>query len=171
MEPIEETYFNWLCAQVLPLRARNYVDLLGILHQTEFTWMLPEDENRASEGFEVRRQFLIQSGLEPEDYWAQVGCSILEMIIGLARRAAFQTEIPVKKWVFEIFDNLGLIEYRRVSQSDRAAIDDILYRLIWRTYESDGHGGMFPVRYSDQDQREVEIWYQFCEYVNEKDLF
>ena len=78
--------------------------------------------------------------------------------------------MPVSKWFWEIMANLKLDEYRRVSHSDAREIEEILYNFIWRLYESDGLGGMFPIREPQRDQREVEIWYQFSEYLIERGL-
>jgi hypothetical protein len=46
-------------------------------------------------------------------------------------------------------------------------VNDILYALIWRTYDPDGSGGFFPLLHSKKDQRQIEIWYQMHAYVRE----
>ncbi len=50
-----------------------------------------------------------------------------------------------------------------------AEIDDILERLIWRQYQEDGQGGFFPLAWPEQDQREVELWYQMNAYLAENE--
>ena len=167
MEPIENEYFNWLCAKVLNVEVHIYYDLLRILHQTEFTWTVEMDRNRAKDGIELRSDFLTMSRRMPEQYWLDEGCSILEMFIAFAARANFQTDIPARNWFWIFMQNLGLEDYRRLLYSDVPTIERILRNLIWRTYEPNGQGGMFPLRWPKEDQRAVEIWYQFCAYVEE----
>lgn len=168
-EPIEETYFNWLCAKVLSVQVPIYWHLMRILHNTEFVWVVSRDRNRAEEGLELREDFLRELYLDPEEDWANEPCSVLEMLIGFAKRAAFQTERTAKSWFWEFMTNLGLDEYRQVSNADVPIIEDILYTFIWRTYDDNGHGGMFPMRWPKRNQAGVEIWYQFCEYLDENE--
>jgi hypothetical protein len=66
--------------------------------------------------------------------------------------------------------NLRLDKFTRVTTSDSAKIDDILYNFVWRMYEPDGYGGMFPLRKPTRNQREAEIWYQFCDYIEDQGL-
>lgn len=169
-EPIEESYFNWLCAKVLS-NNQNYLELMRILHSTEFTWVVSRDENRAEDGIELREYFLRETGLHPDIDWFNQPCSVLEMFIAFSNRAYFQLDdISPKDWFWEFMTNLKLDEFRRVSESDEREIHHILKTFLSREYEDDGQGGMFPMRRPEQDQREVEIWYQFCEYVEDHGL-
>lgn len=169
-EPIEELYFNWLCAKVLSVDVPIYLDLMRILHSTEFVWKIHADSNRYEDGLELRDDFLRVSRLEKEPVWYHEPCSVFEMLIAFSQRAHFQTDKPVKEWFWIFLQNLQLDEYRQVSDEDRPIINDILYDFVWRTYEPNGHGGMFPMRWPKEDQREVEIWHQFFEYLDEQGL-
>jgi hypothetical protein len=40
-------------------------------------------------------------------------------------------------------------------------------RCVWRTYEPNGVGGFFPLENPNEDQREVELWYQMSAYVDD----
>lgn len=170
-EPIESEYFNWLCAKVLELGNPNYYDLLVILHITEFVWVIPADRNRAEDGFELREDFLRETGVEQDEAWVSQPCSIFEALIALSKRAVFQTDIPLRTWFWEFINNLKLDEFRRVSTSDAYEIEDILYTFIWRQYSSNGSGGVFPMCSTRKDQRKIELWYQFSEYVEDRGLF
>jgi len=170
-EPIENNYFNWLCTKVLERGNSNYADLLVILHKTEFVWVVPADRNRAQDGIELRTNFEREMRLGHDIEFENMPCSVLEMMVAFAKRASFQTYIPTKKWLWEFISNLKLDEFRRVSDQDIHLIDDILYSFIWRQYDSNGYGGMFPMCSPKKDQRKVEIWYQFAEYVHEHGLF
>lgn len=169
-EPLEESYFNWLCAKVLSTNVRNYFDLMQILHRTEFVWIISGDRNRSEDGLELRTYFLRETHLEIDDQWFNDPCSVLEMFIAFANRASFQTDTSLNDWFWIFLTNLGLVEYRRVSKSDVPIIEDILYTFVWRTYDPSGHGGMFPMRLPEHDQRKVEIWYQFYEYLDDQGL-
>lgn len=170
-EPIENEYFNWLCAKVLEVGANNFYDLLRILHTTEFVWVVPADRHRARDGVELREDFAMEVGIERDLEWEMAPCSMLEFFIAFAKRASFQTDMPVKDWFWEFLVNLKLDGYSRVFDSDRPVIEDILYNFIWRQYDPSGDGGMFPMMQTRNDQRKIEIWYQFSEYVQDRGLF
>lgn len=169
-EPIEEAYFNWLCAKVTSPYVNNYIDLLQILHRTEFVWVIPGDKNRKEDGVELRDYFLNETGYDKDSLWFNELCSIFEVLVAFAQRAAFQIEYSVSDWFWKFMENLNLNEYRQISDTDLPVIEDILYVFIWRTYDFNGNGGLFPLDEPEQDQRQVEIWYQFCAWVAEKEL-
>jgi hypothetical protein len=170
MEPIEHQYFNWLCAKVTGARNPNHYDLLEILHRTEFVWNVPGDRHRAEEGLELRLDFLRETHQDGDGSWEHQPCSVLELLIALAKRASFQTGIRVKVWFWELMTNLRLDEFRRVDRMGEHIIKDILDAFIWRQYRPDGDGGLFPISRTNSDQRKNEIWYQFCEYVEDRGI-
>lgn len=169
-EPIEEAYFMWLCAKVIDPHVQNYWGLLRILHTTEFVWLLPGDQNRGEDGIELREQFLRGVQEEADEYWLSLPCSLLELFIAFSYRAEFATDIAARNWFWVFMRNLDLSEYRRIQKEDEETIDDILYNFIWRTYEPNGQGGMFPLREPEEDQTGLEIWYQFCSYLIDQDI-
>lgn len=169
-EPIEEEYFNWLCAKVLDPHINNYYDLMRILHSTEFVWSSLGDKNRKEDGLELRDYFLNESGWEKEPLWFNEPCSVLEVLIAFAQRVSFQTDIPVRDWFHIFLNNLRLDEYRQVSRDDIPIIEEILHVFIWRTYDSHGYGSLFPLDNPVDDQRDVEVWYQFCAWADEKEI-
>lgn len=169
-EPIENHYFNWLCAKVLQSSGNMHVDLLRGLHETPYTWLVQGDKNRAEDGCELRYDFLRETRLPREHNWLVQPCSVLEMLVAFAYRAEFQTDIPARDWFWTFMTNLDLEKYRRVTRSDGPVIEHILNTFIWRTYDSSGHGGLFPMRSTVNDQREVECWYQFCEWLDHEGL-
>lgn len=170
VEPIEEVYFNWLCAKVVDTRVPNYYDLMRILYSTEFDWLIHADRNRAQDGVELRTDFLRELNMESDPFWFDAPCSVLEMLIAFSDRACFQTDMSSRKWFWIFLNNLGIDEYRRVSRSDIRHIEEILYSFVHRTYDANGNGGILPIRRARHDQREVEIWYQFCEYLEDQGL-
>jgi len=172
-EPLEHAYFNWLCAKVNRLEnstpSLDYSILLRMLHNTEFVWLLSGDDNRAEDGVELRREFLTVSGYRDEDDWMGVKCSVLEMLIAFSRRAAFATDLDAKDWFWEFLDNLGIREFNNANIRSYDQVAEILYTFVWRQYNFRGDGGLFPLQEARHDQTNVEIWYQFCEYLEDQD--
>lgn len=169
-EPIEESYFNWLCAKVARPGFIKYYDLMRILHKTEFVWVVHGDRNREADGLELRYYFLVETNLESEPRWYESPCSVLEVLIAFANRASFLTGIPVRDWFWTFLTNLNINEYIHISQEDELVIEEILYNFIWRLYGFDGDGGLFPIRSPTRNQKEIEIWYQFGDYLEDQGL-
>ena len=175
-EPIEETYFNWLYAKVVRIEgvstpSNNYYHLFQTLHSTEFVWLLSGDDNRAADGLDLRQEFLKQAKPDISAPWMDAACSVLEMLVAFSRRTAFETEPTARDWVWIFLQNLGLSEITDATLGAGPYTDDILDRFIWRTYEANGYGGMFPLTDPHHDQRKLEIYAQFCEWIIENDVY
>ena len=173
-EPFEGLYFNWLCAKVIDVRntspSMSYYKLFKQLHETEFVWLINMDENRASYGKGLRREFLIAADLPDDQDWRTIlGCSTFELLISFSRDLDFQTDQSYQEWFWELLTNLGLDECHDASDFDPEWVDEVLRIFIWRLYPYNGEGGLFPLRDPKQDQREVELWYQFFDYLRDQD--
>lgn len=168
-QPIEETYFNWLCAKVMsveiPTPSLTHWNLLKQLHNTEFVWLLSGDDNRAEDGVELRAHFFLEASMNPDPVITAFGCSILEMLIAFSSVAEFETDRSARKWFWEFLENLDLAQFNDASYVTGEEINEILQSFVWRTYDPTGRGGIFPLHYTEHDQRTVEIYYQFCEYL------
>lgn len=172
MEPLDERYFRWLCSQVVNVKLKNpsrtYWTLLKQLHTKEFVWIIPNDDNRLEDGRYLRYEFVNDNGIEDVDpEWMHLGCSMLEMLIGLARRLYFEDDRPVDEWFWQMLENLGLREFTDRTRYTEQDVEDVIDCVIWRLYDKNGRGGLFPLRHAHEDQREVEIWYQMSEYILE----
>lgn len=173
-EPLDELYLTWLYEHVAPVKlktpSRTYWNLLRLLFKTEFVWWVPNDDNRVEDGRDLRDEFLADQGIDVEDEdWLDLGCSMLEMLIGLSRRLAFEAEGEPRIWFWEMIDNLGLYGYNDAAPFNKDTVQEIVDQVIWRTYRRDGFGGLFPLQRATRDQREVEIWYQLNAYLLERD--
>lgn len=170
-ESLESLYFDWLYAKIhlTDIPYNSYSSLLNQLNRTEFIWLLSGDDNRAEDGIDLRKEFIIESGLDVDESWFDDGCSVLEMLVALSRHAAFETGESRNQWFWEFLTNLNLTQFHD-DEYDPEAIAAILYIFVWRTYEHDGSGGMFPLDETPDDQRTKELWYQFCEYLAEKEV-
>lgn len=170
--PLDELYLTWLYSQVCDVELKNpfrtYWNLFRTLYHKEFIWLVPNDDNRAEDGRLLRVEFLDNSGITGEDpNWMELGCSMLEMLIALARRLSFEDDATPSAWFWRLLENLGLEIYNDRVGVPGPLVDEILDRVIMRTYDSDGSGGLFPLKNPSEDQRNVEIWYQLSAYLLE----
>ena len=174
-EPLDHRYFYWLYQQVAALTnpnpARGYFKLLEQLHRKEFTWFVENDHNRMEDGLLLRNEFLRETRTEGDQDWMELECSMLEMLVALSRRVAFETNGEPIEWFWRMLTNLELVSYTDdiYHEKHNEAIDDILQMVADRTYTEHGVGGLFPLLNADQDQRNVEIWYQMSLYLLEHD--
>lgn len=171
-QPLDELYFVWLYSQVADAEtqdpSRTYWNLLKHLFTREFVWLVPNDDNRLEDGKDLRREFIAEEGLEHVDQdWIEMGCSVLELMVGLARRLAFEAEGEPHYWFWHLMENIKLHRYSDDRKLPVRRVDEILDRVIFRTYEPDGKGGFFPLKNWHEDQRTVELWYQLSAYVLE----
>lgn len=171
---INDEYFEWLCDLIDSKRFAkqvSYRKLLMRLHDIEFTWFIPRDDNRADDGIQLRRRFaLVREDLSLQRY-LQGPCSVLEMMVALAIRCEETIMDDVLmgnrtgQWFWGMVHNLGLSPMND-SKFDREFVDDIISRFLNREYEPNGKGGLFTVKHCDSDMRTVEIWCQLSWYLD-----
>jgi hypothetical protein len=173
--PLDELYYTWLYGQVGSVNithpSRTYWALFKLLFKKEFVWIIPNDDNRAEDGKALRAEFLEQERIgEVEEDWMRYGCSMLELLIALARRMEFEAEHTAEYWFHYLLGNAGL-DWHSDTRINEPAVNEIIDRIIWRTYASDGFGGLFCLERPREDQRRVEIWDQMCAWLIEKGYF
>lgn len=173
-QPLDELYFQWLYGLVADPQkadpAKTYWNLLRKLYQKEFVWFVPNDDNRAEDGRELRYEFMSSYDVGPPDHhWLEMGCSFLEMLIGLSRRLEFEGGSSAAFWFWHLLRTLELGAYSDKRPLPAHVVDDIVDMVVWRTYRPDGQGGLFPLRDPQHDQRKLEIWYQLNAYLLEND--
>lgn len=162
---IEDEYFYWLTSQIeLPAdNPHTYNDLFRRMHETEFVWHIPHDDDRAQDGLDLRGQFL-----NGRRYKFKYGVSVLEVLIALSIRVAFTAGGHAPYWAWQLIENLRLDRRPDPFNKGRAdRVDETLEALIWRTYQRDGKGGFFPLNQANEDQTKIDIWNQMNAYVNE----
>lgn len=174
---LDEAYLTWLHDQVSPVSVRNpartFWSFLLQLYQKEFVWFVPNDENRVGDAHTLRQDFLDIYGSDWDEDWLHLGCSMLEMLVALSRRLAFMGGGESRDWFWQMIQNLDIppcsdLDYRR-NPDIAHTIDEVLERVIWRTYDYDGGGGIFPLMHPPKDQRKTELWYQMAAYIIEKE--
>ena len=169
-------YFEWLYDLVsrdLHHEKVSYRKLLMQLHDTEFVWILPMDENRAKDGLDLRYRFSISQGYEGEYLSSYIDgpCSVLEMMTALAIRCEENIMDDTRygdrttQWFWGMINNLGLGSMWG-NNYDKDYVDQVLQTFLNRDYAPNGKGGLFTIRNCDRDLRDVEIWYQLNWYLN-----
>lgn len=172
---ITNEYFNWLVGMIAfdSPEYFSYNKLMNYLFQESFSWSVHRDANRAQDGTDLRDLFSYETGII--DWCDALGgpCNILEMLVGLAHRidneVMYDYELGDRTniWFWEMMNNLGL-EYYDDNHFRPDAVKKILDIWIYRQFDSNGVGGLFPLNYSQKDQRLLEIWLQAQEYFVEK---
>lgn len=172
-DELKAAYLRWLEPQLKDKTDsdKSFWDLLNLMFETSFGWLdnVPMDENRAVDGTDLRVDFAHSIGRNPatmKDEWGP--CTFAEVLIGLSRRMAFVAGGSAPGWAWQLLQNL---EMHRLSDPLTPArtrrAQEIMDRVIQRTYNEDGTGGFFPLAWPQEDQRSVELWYQLNSYVEE----
>ena len=170
---IVDQYFDWLCELVDIGRFSKHVSyrkLLMHLHNIEFTWFVPHDDNRADDGIQLRRRYALERhDMSISDYISGP-CSVLEMMAALAIRCEENIMDDTRygnrtgQWFWGMIHNLGLSPMKD-SDFDRDYTDYVIARFLNREYQPDGRGGLFTIKNCERDLRRVEIWCQLSWYL------
>lgn len=181
-DEIRNQYFEWLYNLVCENRYSGQVSfrkLLMYLYSVEFRYSIPKDKNRVEDGIDLRWRFACTGEYTcshiVNHYFVAAcldgPCTILEMMIALAIRCEENImDDPAignrtAQWFWGMVTSLGLgsmIDTR----FDRDRADEIIERFLNHDYEPNGKGGLFTIRDTDCDMREIEIWWQLCRYLD-----
>lgn len=172
---LKEEYFEWMCSLVCDTRRKRekYERLLRYLHNTEFTYIIPLDSNRAADGIDLRLRFARELGYRETPASLDGWCSVLEMMVALTLRCEEQImDDPdygnrTAVWFWNMIENLGLDDMTD-DMFNQDWVHDKILTFLNREYQADGRGGLFTIRRPLRcDLRRVEIWYQMCWYLDE----
>jgi len=183
-----DSYYTWLLELIDggAYNTNDYSLLIEKLFNTEFVDPSGLDENRIYDGLELRSEFTESIG---EHLYYLIDnldekCSVLEMLIGLARRwdrdVMYDPYIGDRScdWFWIMMSNLGL-DFFTDECFDEEEIDKILDIFMYRKYGEDGVGSLFPnmknrghflaKKWSKSGQKVVknDIWSQINEYFIE----
>jgi hypothetical protein len=166
---LDDLYLNWLYSRIDKVRVRKssktYWRLFRQLYSTEFVWFVANDDNRAEDGRELRNEWANDLDFIPNEDWMHLPCSFLELLVGLACRLTFEADRNPAFWFWHLLTNLNLSGYHDLSRYNEEEVEDVVHTVIWRTYDFDGRGGLFPLTNPCEDQRKIEIWYQMSAYI------
>lgn len=138
------------------------------LYSTDFVWVVDMDENRAIDGASLRQKFAEDTG---EKLSSKGPCNMLEMLVALSLRCdgdimGERGDDNAKQWFWDVLYNLNLERFDN-RHYDAMTVKKTLQNVIFRKYDRNGRGGLFPLRRSKIDQRGVEIWYQLNSWLHE----
>lgn len=167
-------YFEWMYDLVCHERfAReiSYRKLLMQLHNTEFIYSIPMDENRYEDGVSLRHRFAYaHPRIENAESYLIGPCSVLEMMIALVLHSESimdDTAIGDRtgQWFWNMVTSLGLGGMSDANY-DKRYVTEVLDRFLNREYAPNGEGGLFTIKRCQVDLRNVEIWHQLCWYLD-----
>lgn len=167
---ILKDYFDWLYFMVVPNPGKNqYRKLLTTLHSIEFRYFVDYDENRASDGENLRWYYVDDGGNDEILRWKEP-CTVLEMIISLAMHmdnivGDTDGELDIVHWFWMMMYNLDL-DWMFDDRFDKSYLNGRVKMFLDRTYQPDGEGNIIYISGCDTDLRDVEIWWQMCWYLD-----
>lgn len=117
-----DNYYIWLCDMIDLETHSGYSDLISFLYNTEFTWSVPTDSNRAQDGKNLRADYICDNP-DDEGEWLDDPCSWLEMLIALARRVRVDLmpdfDIELEGWFWQFVNNKERKNYRFENNKER----------------------------------------------------
>ena len=173
-EVLTNEYFDWMYDLVCD-RGKPYRRLLRHLHDIEFVYSIPMDDNRAMDGINLRYRFAYERNYNyamVAEYLDNRPCSVLEMMVALVHKCEEQImENPefgnrTRKWFYNMLVSLGLESMTDATYNEHH-VDVVIVRFLNRDYKPNGEGGLFTVENYRRDMRVVEIWYQMCWFLDE----
>ena len=175
-----ETYFDWLRSECFsePSERREYEGILRVLHDIPFFWTIWSDENRAGDAMAYRQDDFLgtQRDLDHLDQhwlhdWAHASPSVLEVLLGIARRWHSYFEGSVPYYFGHMFLNLGFDHFpgRHLASSSAEAVQTKLNDWMSHQIPRDGTGGPFPLKHGQfaVDMSRVDILMQMNAYSAE----
>lgn len=171
---VRSDYFEWmydLMCEDRFAKSITYRQLFTYLHDTEFVYFVPYDENRADDGIALRYRFCLYHDCLDLEYCLDGPCSILEMMVALALRCEERIMSDPEKgdrtaqWFWSMISSLGLSGMTDYNFDERL-VYDVVTRFLKREYDPDGKGSLFTIRRWERDARDAEIWHQLLAYCN-----
>lgn len=168
---MENAYYSWLVGLIGDdYVAGNYQKLLWKLFTTDYIWELDYDRSRAADGLYLRREYSRASGIAIDIVMQNSECSVLEMLIALARKAEYDIMHDPDygdrsgQWFWTMLENLSLDVYDDWHYFENE-VNRILDIFLHHRYERSGIGGAFPVTGCGIDLRNKDLWYQMNAYL------
>ena len=173
-ERLLNEYYLWLLGKVdcTDYDVEEYSELLYQLFNTDFTWTIQIDSNRASDGLNLRYEYVHVAGGAPCYLMDEKNVSVLEVLIALAINWEHEITYDFRLgdrsaiWFWLMIDNLGLT-YMDDTRYDPDFVGETLTIWMTREFDKNGNGSPFPVKSGRIDQRKEEIWLQLQQFVLE----
>ena len=173
---INHLYFYWLCSIAFPNEQgqSHYSNILKLLYETDFIYVVPLDENRYIDGVKMRYHFSCSSKIPEDIVNSELNnkrCSVLEMMVALASRCEsimYEAEHGdrTSEWFKIMFDNLGLSNYpdNQWTPNTFDEVNLIVNKFLFRCYDDFGNGNIF--KFNEQyNLKYMELWEQLNLYL------
>lgn len=176
-ESYRDDYFQWLKSLVGDVHeGKSYLILLRMLHNREFYWVVPLDENRAEDGKALRIAYSRQFPEEENDIMeALIGpCSMLEFLIGMAERMdddLWNGRNRTDKWFWELICN---VKFDKMDDENFDIMGGATYfdvkidKIARKNYSKTGNAQLFPSFKTSKSRHLREFWVEMTDYLNEK---
>lgn len=177
---LPEVYYDWLRSDAFSevSERREYDGILRVLHDTPFFWTIWSDSNRAGDALSYRQNDFLstQKDLDHLDQqwlhdWAVATPSVLEVLLGMARRWSLYFEGSVPFYFAHMFLNMKFDRFpgRALRPETQQAVKIMCDEWMSRQFEPNGDRSPFPIRHALEivDFREVDIWGQMNAYSAE----
>lgn len=178
-DPIVSRYLTWIIDIIYEnqekeeAREGTYRDLIDLLYNIDFYYLMDLDGDRADDGCDLRYRFGDETHIDHRiiaNHLDRSGCSVLEMMIALALRCEesimydYDEGRCAGRWFWRMIDSLGLSEMTD-DNFDESYIRDAIDKFLNRDYDRDGYGGLFAIEGYDGDLRKMTIWSQMSKYL------
>jgi hypothetical protein len=172
VQPEYIAYTFWLLSSLTSEEGDNtYYFLAIVLNSIEFYYTMPEDENRALDGINLRKSY---SNNTEDDIFEimSCGCTALELLVALSMHMNNITYYPgdnESAWFWIMLENLDI----RISDKDWPKQDSLdiiksnLSRWFDRKFTKKGKGSPFPMKKCQEDLRHVNMWDHMQWYIGE----
>lgn len=169
-------YFEWMYRLVCGEGGRNlsFRKLLMRLYDLDYQYTLPMDENRWTDGVQLRYRYGREHNIPDYVIASELDtrpCSMLEMMLALSLRCEETIMIDdhfgnrTGQWFWNMISSLGL--GGETDRNFRAShVDAVVDRFNNRRYSPNGEGGLFRVNDRNINLLNMDIWYQMQAYIN-----
>lgn len=170
-------YFEWMYRLVCGEGGRDlsFRKLLMRLYDLDYQYTLPMDENRWTDGVQLRYRYGREHNIPDYVVASELDtrpCSMLEMMLALSLRCEETIMIDdhfgdrTGQWFWNMISSLGL--GGETDRNFRAShVDAVVDRFNNRRYSPNGEGGLFRVNDRNINLLNMDIWYQMQAYIND----
>lgn len=164
----EEDYFNWLCGQIGfgDNTPSPYCKLLKWLFHKPYYWVLIKDANRSDAAYQLRNEYFVEEKrCERPLIGDEVGCNMLEFLVGMARLCHFNdvNGREPAQFFLEFLKNSGLAKAN--DDTFERYLDDlsqIVAEICCHKTRSNEKYGIFGRKCTDEKK---EFWYEMMDFL------
>ena len=151
-------YSDWLKAQIEDHvhDISRYNKLLDNLDLINYRWHFVMDENRELAGENLRKEYSYISGFFLDDV-REGPASVFEVLVGVARNMAEQTEIEVGDMFWLMMRNFGL-DTLTDDVYDWRVVERVINPWLDGSFSPNGEGSPFPLKHYEGDATHLDLY-------------